>query len=113
MRRRDLAWLALFTDPLTRLSRPVTDVISPTCIILKDDRIPIPRCGCNSFAHVKDAVLTMLYGQFVSASTMCGFLSTRGEAQLAQSTVTTNSRSIASTRERRQPTTGASNSLKL
>src|SRR5438105_3472275 len=37
MRRRDLGWLAVLTDPFTRLSRPASDIIGPARIILKDD----------------------------------------------------------------------------
>src|SRR6185295_17679115 len=37
MRRRDLAWIAVFTDPFARFRRPVRDIKNPTCIILEDD----------------------------------------------------------------------------
>ena len=43
MRRRDLDRLAVFTEPFTRLGRPVSDVIGPACIILQDDRGSVPR----------------------------------------------------------------------
>jgi hypothetical protein len=53
MCRRDLARLAVFSDPFTRLSRPMSDVIGPTCVILENDDLPISRCGFGRVAHVK------------------------------------------------------------
>ena len=53
MRRRDLAWLAVFPDPFTRLRRPASDDIGPTRVILENDEFPISRCGLDRVAHAK------------------------------------------------------------
>src|ERR1700682_40840 len=60
MRRLDLARLAVFTDPFSRLGRPVSDIVDPVRIILEDDDFPVPRCGFNRTAHVKDAYSELL-----------------------------------------------------
>ena len=68
MRRRDLAWLIVFPNPFTRLSRPVNDVIGSIRIILKNDDFPISRCGLDRVAHAKTPILTVLSGHFISTS---------------------------------------------
>jgi hypothetical protein len=68
MRRRDLAWLAVFADPFTSLRRPVGDIIGPARIILEDDNVPVPRRGFNGSAHVKTPILPGLPGRFLSTS---------------------------------------------
>lgn len=60
LRRPDLDWFAVLTDPLTRLRRPVSDVTSPTRIILEDDGAPVLRCGLDRLAHAKTPVLIVL-----------------------------------------------------
>src|SRR5205823_4286842 len=42
--RRDLAWLAIFPDPRTCLSRPVSELKGPT-VILENDDFPILGYG--------------------------------------------------------------------
>jgi hypothetical protein len=37
MRRRDVDWLAVFTDPSTRLGRPASDIIVAPRIFFEDD----------------------------------------------------------------------------
>ena len=80
MRRRDLAWLAVFTDPFTRLRRPVSDVIGPKHVILEDYGLPVPRCGLNRTAHAKTPILTVLSGHFFFTSPIQEAYSTRGGA---------------------------------
>jgi hypothetical protein len=63
MRRRDLAWLAVFPDPFT--SGPVSEVIGPTRVILEDDNFTIPRCGLDRLAHVKYAYFDGVIGPFL------------------------------------------------
>jgi len=65
MRRRDLAWLAVFPDPFARLSRPMSDVIGPTRVILENDDFSISRCGLERLAHAKDAHSDGVIGPFV------------------------------------------------
>src|SRR5206468_12518355 len=55
MRRRDLAYLAIFRDPCTRLSRPLSALKASAYVILKNDEFPIPWSGVDRTAHVKDA----------------------------------------------------------
>jgi hypothetical protein len=61
MRRRDLAWLAIFPDPPTRLSRPLSKLEASAYVILKNDEFPIPWSGVDRTAHVKDAYLKWLF----------------------------------------------------
>ena len=72
MRRRDLAWLAAFTDPFACLRRPVCDVIGSRRIILKDDDIPLPWRGVDRLAHAKDACLPCeaIFSPFAHARTV-------------------------------------------
>ncbi len=55
IRRRDLAWLPIFLDPRTRVSRPVSELKGSTGVILENDDFPILRYGFDRTAHVKDA----------------------------------------------------------
>jgi len=64
MRRDDLAWLAVFADPFTRLGGPVCDVIGSRRVILEDDDIPISRCGLYQVAHVSNAYSDGVSGPF-------------------------------------------------
>src|SRR5205814_10622810 len=48
MRRRDLAWLAIFLDPPTRLRRPLSELKASAYVILKNDEFPIPWSGVDS-----------------------------------------------------------------
>ena len=68
MRRRDLAWLAVFPDPFTRLGRPVSNVTGPTRFILENDDVPIFGCGPDRVAHVRMPILTVLPGHFFATS---------------------------------------------
>src|SRR3981189_2452486 len=63
-RRRYLAGFAVFSDPLTGLRQPTSDIIGPARIIPKDDEVPIPRCGLNRLAHVNHAYSDGLSGHF-------------------------------------------------
>ena len=65
MRRRDLAWLAVFRDPLPRLSRPESEVTGPTRVILENDDSPISRSGLERLAHAKDAYSVSVIGPFL------------------------------------------------
>jgi hypothetical protein len=53
MRRRDLAWLAVFPDPFTRLGRPVSDDIGPTRVILENDEFPISAYSACSTSWIE------------------------------------------------------------
>src|SRR5258708_19629699 len=55
MRWRDLARLAVFTDPFTSLRRPASDATHPKEIILENDDFPVSRCGLDPVTHVKHA----------------------------------------------------------
>jgi hypothetical protein len=57
MRRRDLAWLAIFPDPPTRLSRPLSKLEASAHVILEDDEFPILWGSVDGTAHGKDAYL--------------------------------------------------------
>jgi len=81
MRRLDLARLAVFPDPFTRLSRPVSDIICPARIILQDDGVAIPWCGFNRTAHAKDAYSDGVIGPFLLHFAARRLYSTRGKAQ--------------------------------
>src|SRR5258706_10865337 len=81
MRRRNLGWSAVFTDPFTGLRRPVSDVIGSLRIILKDDGTPIPRCGLDHLAHVKDAYSDVVIGPSVLRFAMRKLYSKAGGAQ--------------------------------
>ena len=67
-RRRYLARVAVFSDPLTGLRQPMSDIIGPARIIPKDDEVPIPRCGLNRLAHVNHAYSDGLSGHFFFTS---------------------------------------------
>src|SRR5439155_14564746 len=64
MRRRNPGWLTIFSDPLTRLSRPVSNVIGPGRFILENNDFPISRCGLDRVAHCKDAYSNGVIGPF-------------------------------------------------
>jgi len=81
MRRRDLARLAVFPDPLTRLSRPVSDIVGPARIILEDDGVLIPWYGLNRTGHAKDAYSDSVIGPFLLHFAGRRLYSTRGRAQ--------------------------------
>ena len=85
MRWRDLARLAVFTDPFTSLRRPVSDVMHPKDVILENDDFPVSRCGLDrvapvNVAHVKHAYSKMLSGHFFSTLPIQETYSTRGRA---------------------------------
>jgi hypothetical protein len=63
MGRRDVDWLAVFTDPSTRLGRPASDIIVAPRIFLEDDEFSVLRCGLNHTAH-ETSILTVLSGHF-------------------------------------------------
>src|SRR6266403_356224 len=81
MRRRNLGWSAVFTDPFTRLRRPVSDVIGSLRIIHKDDGTPVPRCGLDHLAHAKDAYSDVVIGPSVLRFAMRKLYSKAGGAQ--------------------------------
>jgi len=65
MRRRDLAWLGVFTDPFARLRRPVSDIKSSPRIILEDDVLLVPGCALDCLAH-KTPTLMVLFSDVLS-----------------------------------------------
>ncbi len=65
MRWRDLARLAVFTDPFTSLRRPASDAIHPKEIILENDDFPVSRCGLDRVTHVKHACSADVIGPFL------------------------------------------------
>lgn len=81
MRRRDLAWFAVFPDPVGRLNRPVSDVVALTRIILENEDLPVLRCTLDRVAHRKDAPSdTMAPSLFRKTSAIRGLYSIRGRA---------------------------------
>src|SRR3954453_14702273 len=50
--RRDLAWLAILPDPRTRLSGPASELIGSTCVILKNDDLPVSRYRFYPATHL-------------------------------------------------------------
>src|SRR5690348_3383094 len=55
MGRRDLAWLTIFRNPLTRLSRPAGNVAGPARIMFENNSCSISRGGLDGTAHCEDA----------------------------------------------------------
>jgi len=92
MRRDDLAWLAVFADPFTRLGGPVCDVIGSRRVILEDDDIPISRCGRYQVAHVSNAYSDGVSGPFFSTS-----------PQSASTRITENARKLLGGKPREGP----------
>jgi hypothetical protein len=65
MRRRDLAWIAVFTDPFARFRRPVSDIKNPTRIILEDDGLLV--LGALSIAwRIKTPTLKVLFSEVIT-----------------------------------------------
>src|SRR5882757_7685098 len=85
MRGRDLAWPAVFPDPFTRLSRPVSDVIGPTRVILENDDVPVPGCGLDRVAHavlpcLRETILShRVLREIVLAQAMAECMTSEGE----------------------------------
>src|SRR5579872_6852844 len=55
MRRRDLAWLAIFLNPPAPVSRPLSRFEASAYVILENDECPILWSGVDHAAHEKDA----------------------------------------------------------